>query len=237
MSTKTRNYGISSIETSISWVGWVAIHDDVIKWRHFPRHWPFVRGIYRPPMNFPHKAQWRGALMFSLICAWINGWVNNCKAGDLSRHRAHYDDTVMNWYYLVVRPCIIVRSLWARWRLKSPALRWFAQPFVQAQIKENTKTPLVFFVRGIHRWVARKMYPFDYVIMRKHCWLGVILVRGDKRWCNLNQNGKIQEKWRLNVFWKMAAIFAGFQCVLGLIVVWQKYQSITSCGEHAWLIL
>ena len=37
-----------------------------------------------------HKGQWRGALMFSLICAWINGWVNNCEAGDLRRHRAHY---------------------------------------------------------------------------------------------------------------------------------------------------
>ena len=32
---------------------------------------------------------------FSLICAWINGWVNNRGAGDLRRHRAHYDVTVM----------------------------------------------------------------------------------------------------------------------------------------------
>ena len=23
-------------------------HDDVIKWKHFPRYWPFVRGIHRP---------------------------------------------------------------------------------------------------------------------------------------------------------------------------------------------
>ena len=43
-------------------------HDDVIKWKHFPRHWPFVREIHRPPVNSPHKGQWRGALMFSLIC-------------------------------------------------------------------------------------------------------------------------------------------------------------------------
>ena len=47
-------------------------HDDVIKWRHFPRYWPFVRGIHRSPVNSLHKGQWRGALMFSLICAWIN---------------------------------------------------------------------------------------------------------------------------------------------------------------------
>ena len=39
--------------------------------------------------------QWREALMFSLICAWINGWVNNGEAVDLRRHRAHYDVIVM----------------------------------------------------------------------------------------------------------------------------------------------
>ena len=70
-------------------------HDDVIKWKHFPRYWPFVRGIHRSPVNSPHKGQWRRALMFSLICAWINGWVNNGEAGDLRRHRAHYDVAVM----------------------------------------------------------------------------------------------------------------------------------------------
>ena len=35
------------------------------------------------------------ALVFSLICVWINGWVNNREAGDLRRHRAHYDVIVM----------------------------------------------------------------------------------------------------------------------------------------------
>ena len=33
------------------------IHDDVIKWKHFPRYWPFVRGIHRSPVNSPHKGQ------------------------------------------------------------------------------------------------------------------------------------------------------------------------------------
>ena len=45
------------------------LRDDVIKWKHFPRYGPFVRGIHRSPVNSPHKGQWRGALMFSLICA------------------------------------------------------------------------------------------------------------------------------------------------------------------------
>ena len=73
----------------------LSLHDDVIKWKHFPRYWPFVRGIHRSPVNSPHKGQWRGALMFSLICVWINGWVNNSEAGDLRRYHAHYDVTVM----------------------------------------------------------------------------------------------------------------------------------------------
>ena len=66
-------------------------HDDVIKWKHFPRDWPFVRS----PVNSPHKGQWRGALMFSFICVWINGWVNNREAGNLRCYRAHYDVNVM----------------------------------------------------------------------------------------------------------------------------------------------
>ena len=57
------------------------LHDDVTKWKYFPRYWPFVRGMHRSPVNSPHKCQWRGALMFSLICVWINDRVNNHEAG------------------------------------------------------------------------------------------------------------------------------------------------------------
>ena len=71
-------------------------HEDVIKWKHFPRYWPFVRGIHRSLVNSPHKDHWRGALMFSLICARTNGWANHRDADDLRRHRTHYDFTVMN---------------------------------------------------------------------------------------------------------------------------------------------
>ena len=66
----------------------------------------FVRGIHRWRVNSPHIGQWRGALMFSSICAWINGWVNNPEAGDLIRYRAHYDVIIMiithmEWYISV----------------------------------------------------------------------------------------------------------------------------------------
>ena len=73
---------------------YLATYDDVIKRKHFPCYWPFVRGIHRSPVNPPLKGQWRGALMFSLICAWTNGWVNNREAGDLRSYRAHHDVAV-----------------------------------------------------------------------------------------------------------------------------------------------
>ena len=83
----------SVIVISMYWI--INIHHDVIKWKHFPCYWPFVRGIHRSPVKSPHKGQWRGALVFSSICVWINGWVNNREAGDLRRHRTHYDVNVM----------------------------------------------------------------------------------------------------------------------------------------------
>ena len=56
-----------------TWMILIGMYDDVIKWKHFPRYWPFVWGIHRSPVKSPHKGQWRGAVMFSLICVWING--------------------------------------------------------------------------------------------------------------------------------------------------------------------
>ena len=93
--TSPKQYG-----TKPKWVAKILVtsfHDDVIKWKHFPRNWPFVRGIHRSPVNSPHKGQWRGALTFSLICVWINGWINNRETGDFRRYRAHYDVTVMGF--------------------------------------------------------------------------------------------------------------------------------------------
>ena len=86
-------------------------HDDVIKWKQFPRYWPFVRGIHRSPVNSPHKGQLRGALMFSFTCVWMNGLVNNRKAGDLRRYRAHYD-------VILMQALTLVEYIWWFWRQK-----------------------------------------------------------------------------------------------------------------------
>ena len=81
----------------------IHFHDDVISWKHFPRYWPFVRGIHRSPVNSPHKCQWRGTMMgFFFICARINCWVNNREAGGLRRHRAHHDVFVMSKSILTI---------------------------------------------------------------------------------------------------------------------------------------
>ena len=72
----------------------IAPNDDVIKWKHFPRYWPFVWGIHRSPVYSHQKGQWRGTLIF-FICASTNGWANNRDADDLRRHRTHCDVTVM----------------------------------------------------------------------------------------------------------------------------------------------
>ena len=79
----------------VSYVCKVQSRDDFIKRIFFSRYWHFVRGIHRPPVNSPHKGQWRGALVFSLIWTSINRWVNNCEPGDLRRHRANYEVSVM----------------------------------------------------------------------------------------------------------------------------------------------
>ena len=95
-------------------------HDDVIQWKHFPCYWPFVRGIHRSPENSPHKGQWRRALMFSLICASVNAWVNNLEAGDLRCHRAHYDVSVMEKEAMVLGPrsqdwCLMFSTCFRFW--------------------------------------------------------------------------------------------------------------------------
>ena len=115
-------------------------HDDIIKWKHLPHYWPFVWGIHWSPVNSPHKGQWCRALMFSLIWAWINGWVNNREAGDLRCHCTHYDVTVMSHqgipftkgqqYVALKSPVLLILTRWRNSWFKllmfwdSPMLMW-----------------------------------------------------------------------------------------------------------------
>ena len=76
----------------VGWSSWVRCCG-IPWWRHQMETFSALLAICAA--NSPHKGQWRGSLMFSLMCAWINGWVNNGEATDLRHHRAHYDVIVM----------------------------------------------------------------------------------------------------------------------------------------------
>ena len=126
----------------------------------FPRYWPFVRGIHRSPVNFPHKGQWRGALMYSLICTRINGWGNNGDASEL-RYRVTPDHVLTGTRAPPV-------SIWRRYKDKElvrPAYLYNRNPILGRHIILR-RSPAVFhddvikwkhfpryrpFVRGIHR--------------------------------------------------------------------------------------
>ena len=141
--------------------GLIKKHDDVIKWKHFPRYWPFVRGIHRSPVNSPHKGQWRGALMFTLICARINGWVNTREAGDFRRYRAHYDVIVMRYdipsnprdYYLTISCRLYIwRYLEATYQI---SLAWypehlllFLNPVPSSTTNSSCKTSSLWYNAG-----------------------------------------------------------------------------------------
>ena len=100
-------------------------------------------GNHRSPVNSPYKCQWRGALVFSLIPAWTNGWVNKRFISDLRHHYAHYDVIVMLFGQVVVRFIILQSSL--QWRqmiivtLQITATRQFVQRLVPARSKEAQK--------------------------------------------------------------------------------------------------
>ena len=119
------------------------IHDDVIKWKHFPGYRPFVRGIHRSSVTSPHKGQWCGALMFTLICpdkrlskqSW--GWWFETLSHSLWRHRnesgiamsintATRLDRWSGWPPLVHRP-----HMWSPWRPQ-------VQPVAKAVIPATT---------------------------------------------------------------------------------------------------
>ena len=120
-------------------------HDDVIKWKHFPRNWSFVRGIHRSPVNSPHKGQWLGAFMFSLICVWINDSVNNRDAGDLRRYRAHYDVIVMSWLH-PAGFCVFLSN------------NWFDSQKTTPTEKHYVDIPIYPWNRAYHYWWTERNY-------------------------------------------------------------------------------
>ena len=131
------------------------------------------------PGEIPHKGQWRGALMFSLICVWINGKVNIHEAGDLRRYRAHYDVTVRSHVIIsntsvsIVLPGGRLKNAYELLNLRAlkiPMLyknrifqcmsKIFFVEFQRVPLKFHTKylTHTLKDVNFIHRWKFKSFY-------------------------------------------------------------------------------
>ena len=130
----------------------------------------FLLGNHRSPVNSLHKGQWRGAFMFSLICVWINSSVNNREAGDLRRHRAHYDVIVMilmnysdimcDLMCLIIICCLVYKPdgksilfeslivMMSHKRHWVSNYRLFVQQFMRSHIKELSKSALLALCEG-----------------------------------------------------------------------------------------
>ena len=144
--------------------------DDVIKWKHFPRYWPFVREIHQSPVNSPNKRQWRGALVLTLISARTNDWTNNRDAGDLRRHHAHYDVTGMKLTVRVIFHlgttdglCFWHYQLWYDWLTP---LVWFLSPLSPILLSLNK--------HSWGWWLRRCRAHYDVIVViyfNYHIWI------------------------------------------------------------------
>ena len=127
-----------------------------------------MRWIHRSPVNSQHKGQWRGALMFSLICAWMNDWVNNGEAGDFRRHCAHYDVIVMKLSYQISSPGAYSQSMYS-WL---PEDQNIADSFLLSRqttsFPEYDRRRYLGSVRFYKRFVARLTKTYDVTIQRYH---------------------------------------------------------------------
>ena len=142
-------------------------YDGVIKWKHSPLYWLSVGGIHRSPVNSPQKGQWRGALVFYLIWAWTNGSVNNRDAGDLRRHRDHYEVTVMRSHNN--EPTLVL------WHLKLPKTRSCVQRLARESRNENINDPLCWST-AMGRFTSQKANNMRSVLT--HC--GLMTPYGDR---------------------------------------------------------
>ena len=132
-------------------------HDDVIKGKHFPRYWPFVQGIHRSPVNSPHKGQWRGALMFSLmrlikqLSKHSRGWWFETLSSPLWRH---CNEFLLIWTTKITISTWVILAVIAIAMDPKECFYYLATP----DIMENTAPGLIFVYADC--WVIKdKVYP------------------------------------------------------------------------------
>ena len=233
-----------------------ACHDDVIKLTLLPGYWPFVRGIHRSPMNSSHKGQWRGALMFSLICAWTNGWVNNRDAGDLRRYRAYYDVSVMvqllpeNKLYQRTHSdtsTIIGRIQYAnitnvnlfiplatlQWRHNGLDSVSNHEPHhcLRSRLRKHQSAASLAFVWGIHR--TNGQLSGKYFHLMTSSWIVSIstLIRVHPDWGHVRRHGR---QWMVTVVPVCNHVF--LICMICICINWYHMERGVEIDERNWKI-
>ena len=127
-------------------------------WRHQMETFFRVTGslcaeIDQLPVNYPHKGQWRGALIFSLISAWTNGWVNKRDVGDLRRHRAHCDVTVMKTIDEIPSKSRNTRG-WRNWQQRLTTMAWRGSQNILHYVQHiETETKWLLFSDSVYKWI------------------------------------------------------------------------------------
>ena len=169
---------IKTHQTQITW------------WRHqmetFSALLALCAGNSPVPVNSRHKGQWRGALMFSLICARINDWVNNREAGDLRRHRGHYDVSVMTWNNLIMQFITVAshecHGVWTQWYLDHlfnsffrPSTKNISKPALPTPWEGNPLatgaicTSICFIHFHPRNWIWKCIWEIAAILFRRYC--------------------------------------------------------------------
>ena len=112
------------------------------------------------PVNSPHKGQWCRALMFSLICTWINAWVNNHDSGD------RYDVIVMiiHEIYVVGMKVVITFNFQNVYLAAVGNFHLSQLPGSDPQMYDNNMSPRT----EINRWYR------GYLTSEHHLYMAVI---------------------------------------------------------------
>ena len=181
-------------------------HDDVIKWKHFPRYWPFVRRIHRFPMNSPHKGQWRGTLNFffdlrlnkRLSKQWWGWWFETLSHPSCrhSNEISHVVRTVKQWIsgcapilhcnINVMHECIIGKSS-PHQPCENPC---HSNVWVIVALNDKSASMLL---------VLTKNRPNQWLVMKKS--VNKCNDFPDIRNCkNMNENNKVTNLWLSNSY-------------------------------------
>ena len=144
------------------------------RWRHqmetFPRYWPFLWGIHRWPVDSPHKGQWRGALMLSLICSLNKRLSKQSWGWCLRRHRAHYDVIVMPQSFCYIDQCIEVGLVcWSIYesfnlhvfkRKLKITRNWFDENDMKANISNIWSFQIPLVLLAMYKFLCMTLYRF-----------------------------------------------------------------------------